>query len=131
MCWFVLEHLFIYTVWCTQFCFFIHFFLHFRAVIVIYKIKKYYSGKRKGIGGVFMCGHYIVCIDYNNNTCLFLRLTVVFPEILSTDITSPTTVNTVTRSGVSILYQTQAPCRPWATTTSLPITHCLQKNTMR
>lgn len=53
-----------------------------------------------------------------------LRLTVVFPEILSTDIMSPATVSTVTRSGVSILYQTQAPCLPCATTTSLPITHC-------
>jgi len=40
---------------------------------------------------------------------------------------SPVTVNTVTRSGVSILYQTQAPCRPCATTTSLPITHCVPK----
>lgn len=54
--------------------------------------------------------------------CL-VRLTVVLPEILSTDITSPTTVTTVTRSGVSMLYQTHAPCLPWATTTSLPITH--------
>lgn len=52
------------------------------------------------------------------------KLTVVLPGTRSTDTASPATVSAVTRSGVSMLYQMQAPCRPCATTTSLPVTHC-------